>query len=59
MGVALGGRVIAAFLFKTSPYDPVLLGLVVVTTIGAALAAILVPALRAARIDPSAALRAE
>jgi predicted permease len=59
VGVVLGGRVITAFLFKTSPYDPILLGLVVVTTIVASLVAMLVPAFRAARLDPSVALRAE
>ncbi len=61
-GLALslvGGRVVAALLYATSPRDPVVLGL------GAAVLGILaigssaIPAWRAARADPMSALRAD
>ena len=59
VGAVLSGRVIAAFLFNTSPYDPLVIGVVVVITTVTSLAAMAVPGLRAARLDPVAALRAE
>ena len=66
LGVAIGiglalifGRLLASLLFKTSPFDPlvyvVVAGLlVVVTAVGS-----LVPAWRAARIEPMSALRSD
>jgi len=59
VGAVLGGRLIAAFLFNTSPYDPVVIGVVVVITAVTSLVAMVVPGVRAARLDPVAALRAE
>jgi putative ABC transport system permease protein len=64
MTIGLGGAVVFArllrtFLFRVSAADPitfVLMGVVVLTV---ALAASLVPALRAARLDPALTLRAE
>jgi predicted lysophospholipase L1 biosynthesis ABC-type transport system permease subunit len=55
----LASRALATFLYETSPRDPwVLVGSVATLTIIASAASIL-PALRAARIEPMAALRAE
>jgi predicted permease len=60
LGAALlASRALASFLYGTSPRDPwVLLGSVAALTFIAG-AASLVPALRAARIDPMAAIRCE
>jgi predicted permease len=57
--VALGMRLVPALIFGVSPYDAVsMLGaLLLLLTIGAGCA--IVPALRAARVDPVIALRAE
>jgi ABC-type antimicrobial peptide transport system permease subunit len=55
----LASRALASFLYGTSPRDPrVLLGSVAALTFIAS-ASSLVPALRAARIDPTAAIRCE
>ena len=66
LGMALGtliatlaGRFIAAMLFDTSPRDPAVFAVVGMTLLAAALVALLVPAWRAARVDPAQALRAE
>jgi predicted permease len=59
-GITLAaGRLVASFLFGTTPHDPVVLGTVVSLLIMVAACAALVPALRAARSDPANALRAE
>ncbi|HEX5439025.1 MAG TPA: ABC transporter permease [Gemmatimonadaceae bacterium] len=66
VGIVLGlvvtlaaGRAIASLLFDTSPRDPVVLGIVCLTLLVVAVAASLIPAWRATRVDPSVALRAE
>jgi putative ABC transport system permease protein len=62
IGVAVslaGGRLISRFLFGVSPADPITLGSASLVILLVALTAALVPALRAARIDPATALRAE
>jgi len=71
LGVALGGvavglalavlvgRAAAGLLFGVSPYDPLTFGGVAALLAAVALAAGLVPGWRAARADPSVALRAE
>jgi ABC-type antimicrobial peptide transport system permease subunit len=66
IGIALGlviaiaaGGAVAPLLYEISPRDPVVLITVAVTLLLAAAAAGLVPASRAARIGPGAALRAE
>ncbi len=56
---ALLGRGIASLLFEVSPTDPVVFAGVSLLLVAITLAATLVPALRAARIDPLTALRAE
>ncbi|MDE3215752.1 MAG: ABC transporter permease [Gemmatimonadota bacterium] len=65
-GVALGaamalaaGRWVRPLLFDESPRDPVVYGFVAATLLAVALAASLVPARRAAKVDPMQALRAD
>jgi ABC-type antimicrobial peptide transport system permease subunit len=59
IAAVLASRALASFLYETSPRDPwVLAGSVVALTFIASAASIL-PALRAARIDPMRALRNE
>jgi ABC-type antimicrobial peptide transport system permease subunit len=52
-------RVMASLLFRISPTDPVVLAGTVLLLFGVGLAATLVPAVRASRVDPAEALRAE
>ncbi|HUF75278.1 MAG TPA: ABC transporter permease, partial [Longimicrobiales bacterium] len=49
-------RVLGAYLFGVRPGDPVVLGSVALFVVAVALLAVLVPAARAARIDPALAL---
>jgi predicted permease len=58
-GALLLSRFLRALLYGVEPADPVTLGAVAVVLAIVALAACLVPAVRALRIDPMAALRAE
>ena len=65
-GVALGatmtlgtGHWIAPLLFQVSPNDPAVIAVVVGSLLGVAAIASLVPALRASRVDPNQALRAD
>jgi predicted permease len=58
-GAVLATRVIESFLFETAPTDPVTLAAVAVTLALTGCVAALVPALRAAKVDPAASLRAE
>ncbi|HWH51860.1 MAG TPA: ABC transporter permease [Gemmatimonadaceae bacterium] len=53
------GRWIAPLLFEERPSDPAVYATVAFTLVGVALAASLVPALRAARVDPNVALRSD
>ena len=55
----LSGRLIASLLFKVSPYDPVVLFGVCAILLTTAVAASLLPALRATRIDPNSVLRSD
>jgi predicted permease len=57
--VLAGGRLIAGLLFGVEPYDPVSTGSATIGMIAIALAAGLIPARRATRIDPMGALRNE
>jgi predicted permease len=62
IGVAIAGAsggLVAPLLYRTSPRDPAVFGAVVAVLFGVALAATLVPAWRAVRVDPITALRAE
>lgn len=58
-GSLIAARWIAPLLFATSPRDPVVYGTVAAVLVMIALAASLVPALRASRVDPNAALRSD
>ena len=58
MGAATG-RGLAGLLYGVSPYDPLTLVVAAVVVFLAALAASVVPARRAGRLDPMIALRAE
>jgi len=61
-GVALSllaGRLVAALLYGIEPGDPGALSAVVLTLLGVATVAALVPALRASRVSPLTALRTE
>jgi putative ABC transport system permease protein len=60
LAAALGGsRLLAGFLFGVRPTDPSTYAAAAAVLASVAMAACLVPALRATRIDPNAALRAE
>jgi len=65
-GIALGlaganaaARLLSALLYDVSPHDPAVLTATAATVAAMALLGYLIPAVRAARIDPSAALRSE
>jgi len=54
-----GGRLVASQLYGVSAHDPLTFAAIAVLLLAVALAASGIPALRASRIDPMAALRAE
>jgi predicted permease len=56
---AAGGRAIRSFLFEVAPADPWILGGATIVLFGAAMLATWIPARRAARVDPTTALRCE
>jgi ABC-type antimicrobial peptide transport system permease subunit len=55
----MAARLLGALLFEVRPNDPGRLALAVIVLIGVGVIAAFVPARRATRIDPVAALRAE
>jgi ABC-type antimicrobial peptide transport system permease subunit len=60
LGAAFGaGTLIASLLFETQPFDTAIYAIVTVVFATVALLACILPALRAAKIDPIVALRAE
>ncbi|MFI5242411.1 MAG: ADOP family duplicated permease [Gemmatimonadales bacterium] len=66
LGIALGviaslltGNLAAPMLYETSPRDALVFGAVIASLVVVALAASVVPTLRASRVDPNVALRAE
>jgi ABC-type antimicrobial peptide transport system permease subunit len=66
VGVALGvllalgaTRLVATFLYGVEPNDPAMLALAAFTLAAVAIGAALIPARRAARLDPMVALREE
>ena len=65
-GIALGlagaiaaARLLSALLYDVSPHDPAVLTATAATVAAMALLGYLIPAVRASRIEPSAALRSE
>ena len=53
------GRLLTSFLFGVTPHDPTVFGGVTLSLLAAGLVACLLPARRAARVDPMVALRSE
>jgi putative ABC transport system permease protein len=54
-----GGRLLQTLLYKVSPRDPIVIGLVTLLLTGIALVACWLPARRAARLSPLEALRTD
>jgi putative ABC transport system permease protein len=59
LGAAAASRLLRSFLFDVSPFDPLVLVVAAIFVLMLALAASLLPARRAASIDPMKALRAD
>jgi ABC-type antimicrobial peptide transport system permease subunit len=60
LGLAwFAARWVGPLLFQTSPRDPLVFGGVAAVLVGIALVASAIPAVRAARVDPVTALRAD
>lgn len=57
LGAYLAGRLLRGLLFRVPPFDPTTVGVVSTLLVGVALAACLVPARGASRVDPVEALR--
>jgi ABC-type antimicrobial peptide transport system permease subunit len=55
----LGGKYVSSLLFNVAPRDPAVLGTVCAVLLGTGVLASLVPAIRAARVDPATVLRSE
>ena len=59
LGITLVVRLVQDLLYEVSPFDPAVLSTAVAILVGCAIAAMMIPVRRAARVDPVAALRAE
>jgi ABC-type antimicrobial peptide transport system permease subunit len=59
LGALAATRLIKGFLFGVQPWDPLTFAVVATFLLGIAMAACVLPALRATRIDPVRALRSE
>jgi putative ABC transport system permease protein len=66
VGLVIGGAIalyaskwVAPLLFRVEPRDPLVFTVVVAVLLGAATLASLIPAMRAARVDPNVALRSD
>lgn len=59
LGAIAASRLLQSFLFEVSPFDPLVMALSVIVVLALALAASVIPAQRAASIDPVQALRSE
>ncbi len=55
----IAGRLLEGVLVGVTARDPVTLAVVAVTMLGTAVLAALIPAVRAARVDPAVALRSQ
>jgi len=55
----VAARLLTSMLFETSPYDPITLATITILLGAIAVLACLLPAYRAAKINPIEALRAE
>jgi ABC-type lipoprotein release transport system permease subunit len=58
-GAAAAASFVRSFLFQVSPFDPVVLVLAAIAVLALALMASVIPARRAAAVDPIQALRGE
>jgi putative ABC transport system permease protein len=56
---ALAAPSVGDLLFEVSPWDPITIAVVSLTLVGVAVLAGLLPAWRAAHVDPNVALRAD
>lgn len=59
LGAVFAGRLLRTLLFEVQPDDPVVIGLIAGALAIAAAAAAVIPARRAARVDPATVLKAE
>jgi putative ABC transport system permease protein len=60
IGLALaGGKLVASLLYGISPRDPIIITAAATMLASIGIAACVIPALRAARVDPASSLRAE
>jgi ABC-type antimicrobial peptide transport system permease subunit len=58
-GAALAGSLIRTLLYGASPYDPLVIAAMIGCLLVTAIAACVIPAWRALRLDPMQALRTE
>jgi putative ABC transport system permease protein len=59
LGIVAVDRLLRDLLYGVAPFDPVALGLALLTLLACATVALLAPIRRATRVDPATALRAQ